>query len=195
MQKKRTEIIKVQGVMRTIPSYQQLMKVNRMLMGVVVFFMFLALIMGFVLIPDSDEMAKFNKINVAAIAGQGMNPVVSAEVNALKGQVIGLVSGSIESKLRSLEESIKSGTASSSLDTIEDLKNDIKVLRSYSDTPQKESVNVSNQDLAKEVTHLKHLIYVIIASCGLMFAAAAGMWIKYRNRLPYEEIRSFLGRR
>ncbi len=164
-------------------------------MGVVVFFMFLALIMGFVLIPDSDEMAKFNKINVAAIAGQGMNPVVSAEVNALKGQVIGLVSGSIESKLRSLEESIKSGTASSSLDTIEDLKNDIKVLRSYSDTPQKESVNVSNQDLAKEVTHLKHLIYVIIASCGLMFAAAAGMWIKYRNRLPYEEIRSFLGRR
>ena len=195
MQEKRTEIIKLQGVVRTIPSHQQLMKVNRLLVGAVLCLMLAVFILGVVFIPDSDVVNSYKKINAAHIAAQGMNPAVSAEVNNLKGQLIGLVSGSIESKLSALEASIKSGTLDNSLGTIADLKNDIKVLRSYSEPPDKPQAVVSNVQLAEEVTHLKHLIYMSLASCGLMFAAAAGVWVKYRKRLPYKEIKKgYLGK-
>ena len=113
---------------------------------------------------------------------------MSAEVNTLKGQLVGLVSGSIESKLRTLEESIRSGTVTNSLGTIEDLKNDVKVLRSYSDPVKKEQADVANEQLIQEMTHLKHLIYMSFASCGLMLAALAGIWIKNLKRLPYKDV-------
>ena len=180
MQEKRTEIVKVQGLIRTIPSHQQLVKANRMLMGAVVFLVLLVFILGLWFIPEPDLVEDYQKINAVNMSKQGTNPVVSAEVNALKGQLIGLLSGSIESKLSSLEASVKSGTINNSLGTIEDLKNDIKVLRSYSDKSQQQKVVVSNQDLAKEVTHLKDLVYMTLASCGLMFVAAAGVWVKFR---------------
>jgi hypothetical protein len=194
MQEKRTDIIKIQGVVLTIPSHQQLVKVNRLLLGAVFLLMLIVVVLGFLFVPSSDGVAGYKKISVSTIAAEGMNPVVSAEVNTLKGQLIGLVSGSIEGKLNTLEQSVKLGSVDNALGTIADLKNDIKVLRSYSDTPKKAEAVVSNVQLAEEVTHLKHLIYMSLASCGLMFVAAAGVWVKYRKRLPYKGIRSFLGR-
>lgn len=194
MQEKRTEIVKIQGLVRTFPAHQQLVKVNRLLVGAVCFLMLVVVVLGFLFVPSSDGTG-YKKISVPNIAATGMNPAVSAEVDTLKGQLIGLVSGSIEGKLRTLEDSIKSGTVDNSLGTIADLKNDIKVLRSYSDSPKKPEAVVSNVQLAEEVTHLKHLIYMSLASCGLMFAAAAGVWVKYRKRLPYKEIKKgYLGR-
>lgn len=194
MQEKRTEIVKIQGLVRTVPAHQQLVKVNRLLVGAVCFLMLVVVVLGFLFVPSSDGTG-YKKISVPNIAATGMNPAVSAEVDTLKGQLIGLVSGSIEGKLRTLEDSIKSGTVDNSLGTIADLKNDIKVLRSYSDSPKKPEAVVSNVQLAEEVTHLKHLIYMSLASCGLMFAAAAGVWVKYRKRLPYKEIKKgYLGR-
>ena len=195
MQEKRSEIIKIQGVVRTIPSHQQLMKVNKVLMGAVFFLMLIVLVIGFLFIPSSDIVKSYTKINAANIAAKGMNPAISVEVNSLKGQLIGLVSGSIESKLRTLEESVKSGAVDNSLGTIQDLKNDIKMLHSYSDTSKNVEAVVSNVQLAEEVSHLKHLIYTSLASCGLMFAAVAGVWVKYRKRLPYKNIKKgYLGR-
>jgi hypothetical protein len=195
MQEKRTEVIQIQGLVRTIPSHQQLVKVNKMLMGTVFFLMLIVMVLGFVFIPSSNAVTGYEKINVSTIAASGMNPVVSAEVNLLKGQLIGLVSGSIEGKLKALEQSVKLGTVDNSLGTIADLKNDIKVLRSYSDSPKKSEAVVSNVQLSEEVSHLKHLIYASLASCGLMFVAAAGVWVKYRKRLPYKEIKTgYLGK-
>lgn len=195
MQEKRTEIVKLQEVVLTIPSHKQLAKTNRLLVGAVFFLMAVVMVVGFVFIPNSDIVKNANKINAAQLAAQGMNPAVSTEVNNLKGQLIGLVSGSIESKLKTLETSIKSGTVDNSLGTIADLQNDIKALRSYSEPVDKPQAVVTNVQLAEEVTHLKHLIYATLVSCALMFVAAAGVWVKYRKRLPYKEIRSFLGRR
>jgi hypothetical protein len=195
MPEKRSEIVKIQGVISTIPSYQQLMKVNRRLRIVVIFLMAVVLALGFLLIPNQNPMVGYKQPSVAEIAANGMNPAISTEVNTLKSQLIGLVSGSIESKLKSLEDSVRLGSVNNSLGTIADLKNDIKTLRSYSDTPKKQEVIVTNQQLAQEVTHLKHLIYTSLASCGLMFAAVAGVWVKYRKRLPYKEVKkSYLGR-
>lgn len=195
MQEKRTDIVKLHAVVRTIPSYQQLVKANRFLVGAVLLLMVMVLVVGFVFIPNSDVINNYTKINPGTIATQGANPAVSAEVNTLKGQLIGLLSGSIEGKLKTLEQSIKLGSVDNSLGTIADLKNDIKVLRSYSEPTKKPEAVVSNVQLAEEVSHLKHLIYASLASCGLMFVAAAGVWVKYRKRLPYKEIKKgYLGR-
>jgi hypothetical protein len=40
----------------------------------------------------------------------------------------------------------------------------------------------------EEMSELKKLVYLSLASCGLMLAAVAGVWIKNRHRLPYKEI-------
>ena len=179
MHEKKSEIV----VLQRIPSHQGLMKVNRWLTAMVFFLMTIIVIAGFFFFPANDVTRyKKSEVNVAE-----MNPVLSAEVNTLKGQFVGLVSGSIESKLRSLEESIRLGTVSTALGTIEDLKNDVKVLRSYSEPAKKEKVAIDNEQLMREMSELKHLIYVILASCGLMLAAVAGIWFKSRYRLPYKE--------
>jgi len=179
-------------VLQRIPSHQGLMKVNRWLMAMVFFLMTVIVIAGFFFVPAND-VTRYKKPEVAVAE---MNPVLSAEVNTLKGQFVGLVSGSIESKLRTLEESIRLGTASTALGTIEDLKNDVKVLRSYSEPAKKEKVVIDNEQLMQEMSELKRLIYVTLASCGLMLAAVAGIWFKNRYRLPYKEaIIRYLGKK
>jgi hypothetical protein len=170
-------------VLQRIPSHQGLMKVNRWLMAMVFFLMTVIVIAGFFFFPTND-VSHFKKSEAAITE---MNPVLSAEVNTLKGQFVGLVSGSIESKLRSLEESIRLGSISSSLGMIEDLKNDVKVLRTYSEPAKKEKVTIANEQLMQEMSELKHLVYLTLASCGLMLAAVGGIWFKNRYRLPYKE--------
>ncbi|MGZ5607229.1 MAG: hypothetical protein ACXWFI_04500 [Methylobacter sp.] len=181
--------------LQRIPSHHALMKINRLLLTIVCALMVVVLVGGFFLFPNDSFLTRYKNITATEAYASEMNPVVSAEVNALKGQLVGLVSGSIESKLNALEESIRVGSVSSSIGTIEDLKNDLKVLRSYSaDSDKKEKV-VSNEQLMREMSQLKRLIYLTIASCGLMLAAVAGVWIKNRNRLPYKETKTgYLGR-
>ena len=177
LHEKKSELVVLHG----IPQHQALMKVNRWLMAMVFFLMAFSVIAGFFLLPAND-LSRYKKSEAADI-----NPVLSAEVNTLKGQFVGLVSGSIESKLRALEESIRLGKASNALGAIEDLKNDVKVLRSYSEPTNKDSVVVDNAQVMREMSQLKRLIYLTLASCGLMLAAIAGVWIKNRYRLPYKE--------
>ncbi|MDD1637114.1 MAG: hypothetical protein LUQ56_03130 [Methylococcaceae bacterium] len=188
MYEKKSEIV----VLQRIPSHQGLMKVNRWLMAMVFFLMTVIVIAGFFFFPANDiTRYKKSEVNIAE-----MNPVLSAEVNTLKGQFVGLVSGSIESKLRTLEESVRLGTVSTALGTIEDLKNDVKVLRSYSEPAKQEKVVIDNKQLMQEMSELKRLIYVTLASCGLMLAAVVGIWFKNRYRLPYKEaIIRYLGKK
>jgi hypothetical protein len=180
-------------VLQRIPSHQGLMKVNRWLMAMVFFLMTVIVITGFFFLPAND-LTRFKKAEVTVTE---MNPVLSAEVNTLKGQFVGLVSGSIESKLRALEQSIQLGSVASSLGTIEDLKNDIKVLRSYSEPVKKlKATTIPNEQLMQEMSELKRLVYLTIASCGLMLAAVGGIWFKNRYRLPYKAtIMHYLGKK
>jgi len=182
-------------VLQRIPSHHALMKINRLLLTIICSLMVVVLIGGFLLFPTDNFLNRYKNATATEIYAAEMNPVMSAEVNALKGQLVGLVSGSIESKLNALEESLRVGSVSSSIGTIEDLKNDLKVLRSYSESTKKGKAVVSNEQLMQEMSQLKRLIYLTIASCGLMLAAVAGIWIKNRNRLPYKESKtSYLGK-
>jgi len=181
--------------LQRIPSHHALMKVNRLLLAMVCFLMAIVLVAGFLLFPDDSFLNRYKTVTATETYVAEMNPVISSEVNALKGQLVGLVSGSIESKLNALEESLRVGTVSSSIDTIEDLKNDLKVIRAYSEPAKKGTTVVSNEQLMQEMSQLKRLIYLSLASCGLMLAAVAGIWIKNRNRLPYKETKTgYLGR-
>ena len=179
---KSSEIV----VLQRVPSHQQLMKANRWLLGGVFFLMTIIFVAGFLLLPSDDFLANYKKVTVSESNATEANPVLSAEVKLLKGQFVGLVSGSIESKLRSLEDSLRSGALSNSLGTLEDIKNDVKVLRSYSEPAKKEQA-IDNQQIMREMSQLKRLIYLTLASCGLMLAAFAGIWIKNLKKLPYKE--------
>lgn len=186
--KTKSEII----VLQSIPSHHALMKSNRWLLRGIVFLMTVIFVGGFLLLPSNDFLDQYKKINAADIYQAQANPLLFAEVDNLKGQLVGLVSGSIESKLRTLEESLRSGALNNSLGTIEDLKNDVKVLRGYSEPANNGQINqanaAANQQLIQEMSHLKRLIYLSFASCGLMLAALAGIWIKHIRRLPYKDI-------
>jgi hypothetical protein len=189
-----SQIIEVRGRLQSIPSTQALIKANRFLLLTVCLLTVLVAVLGYFVVPPYQAGAYLKKQPGAGNLGEG-NSVLSSEVNVLKGQVIGLVSGSIESKLRMLEDSIRMGAAATSLGTIEDLKNDVKVLRSYSDPKPKveQSAAGTNEQVLKEVSQLKKLIYVSLGACGLLLAAVAGIWFKNLNILTYKQtIKSYL---
>lgn len=181
---KKTELV----VLQAASTHQNLVKVNRWLLYTVFFLMSVIVIGGLFLFPGDDLMA-YKKLDTAKYSSEQANPGLTAEVNALKGQFVGLVSGSIESKLRNLEESVRLGTTPDSLITIEELRNDIKTLRVYSDTQGNEiKVAVPNERLVEEMSSLKRLVYLSLASCGLLVVGIAGIWIKNRHLLPYKEV-------
>lgn len=167
---------------------QDLEQKNRMLLKLVFALMLVVFVLGSYLLPARDMVAELKEKQVieAATAAENLkNPVLTAEIDSLKGQLVGLVSGSIESKLTALEKSIKLGSVLGSLETVRSLKEDVKVLRTYSDPleQKKQQELVADKMLAKEVSHLKNLIYLTLGSCGLMFAALAGIWVKGRKQL------------
>ncbi len=171
-------------VLQQIPHHQGLVKANRLLVLLASTLMVAVFVMGFFLIPGVNlPDRKIDSTPLVASTQVLQNPALSDEINVLKGQLVGLVSGSIESKLRILEDSIRTGSVNASLGTIQDLKNDVEVLKSYSRPEKKTVANPINQQLVEEVTHLKRLIYLTIASCSLMLAAIAGFWFKKRYRL------------
>ncbi|NOT11167.1 MAG: hypothetical protein HOP23_04945 [Methylococcaceae bacterium] len=194
-EKINSEIIKVRADLQRISVNQGLMKINRLLLTIVFSLMVVIVILGFSSLPSHVFVNDYKNVTANDPNSVEMNPVLSAEVNTLKGQLVGLVSGSMESKLRALEESIQIGSVANALGTIEDLKNDIKVLRVYAEAPKKDQAVITNEQLVHEVSKLKTLIYLTLGSCGLMLAAAAGIWIKNSNLLPHKQVKtSYLGK-
>ncbi len=171
-------------VLQNIPHHHGLIKANRFLLLVASTLMVIIFVLGFFLLPAGNMLDDFTvKHEVVSASYAVQNPVISAEINALKGQLVGLVSGSIESKLRTLEESIRMGKVNSSLGTIQDLKNDVKVLQSYSVPEKTSGQGQMSQAVIKEISRLKNLIYLTLTSCGLMIAAIGGIWVRNRYRL------------
>lgn len=181
-------------VVERIPSHQSLVKVNRVLIYAVFFLTTMVFLMGFFLIPSQDTINHLKAVQMEQ-AFKTKNPAMSAEIDILKAQLIGLISGSIESKLTTLEQSVKLGSVNYSLGTIADLKNDVKMLRSYSDAAKPNPSEANNEQLLAEMSHLKNLIYLTLGSCGLMLAAIAGVWFRTRRRLVHQNNRrGFLGK-
>ena len=171
------------------------LKMNRLVLAIIIGLMATVVYMGILLMPTSEIVKRPVQAHKSVeLYEVQMNPVISAEVDALKSQLVGLVSGSIESKLKILEEGLRTGTITETgLDTIYALKEDLVVLKTYSATgagrliAQKylpQPVNkVEAKALAEEVSQLRSLVHFLIASCGLMVAAIGGVWVRKRYAL------------
>ncbi|TXL11186.1 hypothetical protein BMR05_16195 [Methylococcaceae bacterium HT4] len=170
------------------------LKMNRLVLAMLVGLMAMVIFMGILLMPADDlALQPAQAVKAVDLSQVQMNPVLSAEVDALKSQLVALVSGSIESKLNILEESLRSGTVSETgLDTIQALQEDLVVLKTYSATgagrliaqkylPQPK--NIETIALAEQVSQLKGLVHFLITSCGLMIAVIGGVWVRRRYAL------------
>ncbi len=170
------------------------LKMNRLVLAMLVGLMAMVIFMGILLMPADDlALQPAQAVKAVDLSQVQMNPVLSAEVDALKSQLVALVSGSIESKLNILEESLRSGTISETgLDTIQALQEDLVVLKTYSATgagrliaqkylPQPK--NIETIALAEQVSQLKGLVHFLITSCGLMIAVIGGVWGRRRYAL------------
>jgi hypothetical protein len=184
-------------ILQNMPHHQGLVKANKILLLVVCSLMLVILILGFLILPENKVLERYTASqNPKSVVYALNNPVLTDEVNILKGQFVGLVSGSIESKMRILEESIQMGHVNTSMGVIQDLKNDINALKSYSALSSRKEVKKPLSDrVIKEVSQLKDLIYLTLTSCGLIIAAIGGVWIKNNFRLSYQKPKVALGKR
>jgi hypothetical protein len=172
-------------VLQSVQPHHALMKANRFLLHLVYALIAIVFLLGFILLPRQNNILE--SIGRSQTLAATQNPVLSAEINTLKSQMFGLVSGSIDSKLKSLEENIRRGSIAESLDTLQDLKSDVKILSSGSQEPSiKAEQAMADQKVITELSELKGLIYLTIASCGLMVAALAGVWLRHRYRLTHQ---------
>lgn len=172
-----------------------LLKANKVLFYTVIALV-VVILFGFFVLPKHNIFTEFEKRQtIAEIQREPINPALSAEIKLLKNQLVGLISGSIESKLRLLEESIKSGNLSTTgMGAIQDLKNDVIVLKTYSKTGAGRLIATDtaanqkklNKQLLDEVSQLKNLLYASIISFGLLVAAVVGVWYQGRYRLGYD---------
>lgn len=175
---------------------QRLIKANRYLISAVFVLMSLVFSLGFFIMPDENDMIETlqNKQRLAALSAK--NPVISAEIDSLKGEMVALVSGSIESKLKSLEESIKLGSVLGSLHTLQAVRNDVSVLHKYSDPLEQKQQQVAQANVAllEEISQLRSLIYLTLGSSSLMLGAGLLIWFKKRKRLTYQKDEHYLPR-
>lgn len=167
---------------------------NRLVLAVLVGLMAMIIFIGMLLIPE-QAIVKQPTLAVKSVElyEVQMNPVLSAEVDALKSQLVGLVSGSIESKLKILEDSLRSGTFEKvGLDTIRALQDDLVVLKTYSETGAGRLIvqkylqppqSIETIALAEQVSQLKGLVNFLITSCGLMIAVIGGVWVRRKYAL------------
>ncbi len=183
-------------VLHPNPGYNNLIKANRLLFKLVFALTVAVFLLGLFIVPETDIVRTYSQNQKEeSLLTSVQDPVISSEINQLKSQMVGLVSGSIESKLRILESNIKKGSFRESLGNLQDLKNDVKILRSYSQPTQTQDKTHISAELLAEVSQLKDLIYLTLASCGLMFAAMGGIWIRNLYRLVHHsDYKSKLGK-
>ncbi len=171
-------------------QHQGLVKANRFLLLFSASMMLVIFVLGFFLVPNESVLSRF-AMGQKTKSSQYIveNPILSEEINLLKSQFVGLISGSIESKLKELEKSVRQGSIQVSLGAIESLRSDVEVLQAYSKPVEKKVVNVKEGAiLLREVSQLKHLIYLTLSSCGLMLAAFAGFWFRRRYQLAHSTV-------
>jgi len=117
------------------------------------------------------------------------------KLQSLQDRMTVFVADSVETKLKTLEKNVTAGTVGSSeINTLEELKGEVTLLRTYSagrhanltdparlDHPRFQitpgtQIPVSNGDLLYEVSQMKRLLYLSIASCGFVGFLIGGYW-------------------
>ena len=148
--------------------------------------------------PDYPGQYQAKPVVKGSMAG---DPVLYREVDLLRRQSNALLSGSIETKLRLIETSLRSGRVrAADLEMLQSLKEELKLLKNSSlpnssgaltgrpsaiaqQTRRGSGRLINNEQMLAEMAYMKNLLYVSIASCGLMFVTVGGLWLHSSARL------------
>ncbi len=145
-------------------------------------------------------------IRLGNLSGYSQNntynpPEVYKKVELLKGKMDALVTGSMETKVNRLEKNLTSGIIRpADLETIQGLKTDLQILRTYSEqnsiaslgmgTHQESIMSLNatspilySDELLHEISNLRSLFYLSIASCGFLIVVVSGAWLYSSTRL------------
>jgi hypothetical protein len=125
------------------------------------------------------------------------------KLESLQNRMTVFVADSVETKLKGLEKNVTAGTVGAQeIKTLEELKGEVKLLETYSagkranltdparlhharfqTTPGSESAAVAGGDLLYEVSKMKRLLYLSIASCGFVGLMLGGYWWQSHARV------------
>jgi len=125
------------------------------------------------------------------------------KLETLQNRMAVFVADSVETKLKTLEKNVTAGTVGSQeIKTLEELKGEVKLLETYSagkranltdparldharfqTTPGSENALVAGGDLLYEVSQMKRLLYLGIASCGFVGLMIGGYWWQINARV------------
>ncbi|MCK5728157.1 MAG: hypothetical protein KAG10_07605 [Methylococcales bacterium] len=173
---------------------QRLQKMNRFLMIVVVILTAGVFILSFFVFPAEVDLANHLKNKQQMIEINTTFSAKDGEIDRLKEELVGIVSGSILHKLATLEENIKLNSIRQSLQTVAYIRTELKTLNKYAEplTEKQQQLVQVNTALSKEVSSLRNLIYITLGSCSLMFCAFLLIWVKHKKRLLSQSSQSAL---
>jgi hypothetical protein len=118
------------------------------------------------------------------------------KLESLQNRMTVFVADSVETKLKNLEKNVTAGTVGTQeIKTLEELKSEVKLLETYSigkranltdptrldharfqPVPGSQSTVIQSGDLLYEISKMKRLLYLGIASCGLVGLLLGGYW-------------------
>jgi hypothetical protein len=138
-----------------------------------------------------------------------------AQLNTIKENMAAVVSESLETRMRRLEQSVASGTVGSpEIQALDDLSRDLHVLEKYTSgingnvmdgerlmhprfrtgegALPDSAINVDSDSL-RELAQVKHLLYFSVASCSMALVLVGGYW--WRNVLHLRRLTSDVSQR
>lgn len=154
----------------------------------------------------SEDRGDRQSARLSAIQPMLDSTALQKDVELLKGQMNILITGAMETKIRRLEQGLKSGVISrTDLATVQELKEDLKVLKAYSvqnasmtfgsadgsekrEGPMHAEAALYSDELLHEISRIRALFYISIASWGFAIVLFAGNWFTSYHRL--RQIRS-----
>ncbi|MGR9105710.1 MAG: hypothetical protein ACU843_02165 [Gammaproteobacteria bacterium] len=153
------------------------------------------------LYSSPQRSISYRPASVAATNAVPASRTLVDDVELLKGQMSVLLSGAMESKIENLERSLRSGIISrTDLATVQELKEDLQNVKAYSLRNAATTLGLLNQsaamagrmqpaaslysdELLQEISNMKNLFYVSIASWGIAIVIFGGTWMRGYCRL------------
>jgi hypothetical protein len=125
-----------------------------------------------------------------------------SQLNTIKENMAAVVSDSMETRMRRLEQSVAAGTVGGpEIQALEDLSRDLHVLEKYTSGNNGNVMDAerlmhprfrtqaaaalpgvgfdAGSDTLRELVRVKHLLFLSVASCSMVLALAGGYW--WRN--------------
>ena len=163
------------------------------------------------LLINTSQMAARFQVKLASVEDSDTLRIrqYNQKLEELQDRMTVFVADSVETKIKTLEKNVADGSVGSQeIKILEDIKGEVKLLEKYSSgrggrltdssrldhprfqiTPGTQSTT-SGGDLLYEVSQMKRLLYLSIASCGFVGFLIGGYWWQsnFRNKRIFRDI-------